>query len=124
MRPHRPAYCYIPHFNLSLHQIGHLSVFRPDEIRHGLRLALEVVGTVTGVVNVVCTVTVAVLVVRFGWADVVKFVDAAALWATLDRPVAGSGEPDDVVGVRRAASAANVLLVTERTHDNRVVEGT
>ena len=81
-------------------------------------------GTVAGVVNVVCTVTVAVLVVRFGRANVVKLVDAAALWAALDRPVAGGGEPDDVVRVRRAASAANVLLVTERTHDNRVVEGT
>lgn len=99
-----------------------LSVLRPDEIGHRLRLALVVMRAVARVVNVVRAVAVAVLVVGLRRANVLQLVDRAALGAALNRAVAGGGEPDDVVGVGRAAGATDVLLVTEALDDDRVVE--
>ena len=68
-------------------------------------------GTVRALVDVVLAVAVAVAIVL--GSNVVHLVDGAALGATLDRAVAGSGEPDDNVRIGRVAGAAEVLLVTE-----------
>lgn len=100
-----------------------LSVLRTNEIGHGLGFALVVVRTVGAVVNIVAVVAVAVGVVALGRANVLHLVDGAALGAALDGAVAGSGEPDDNVGVGRVASAAEVLLVTEGFDGNGVLDG-
>ena len=72
--------------------------------------------------NVVLAVAVAVAVVALLGSNVVHLVDGTALRATLDRAVAGSGEPDNNVRVGRVAGAAKVLLVTERLDGDGVVE--
>lgn len=54
--------------------------------------------------------------------DVIHLVDATALWAALDGTIARGGQPDNIVSVDREASAAEVLLVTERLDNNGVVE--
>lgn len=66
-------------------------------------------------------VTVAVAVVR--GSDILHLVDGAALGAALDGAVARGGEPEDDVRVRRAAGAADVLLVAEGFDADGVVEG-
>lgn len=80
---------------------------------------MRAIGTV---VNVVGMVAVAVGIVALGRADVLHLVDGAALGAALDGAVAGSGEPDDDVRVGRVASAAEVLLVTERLDGDGVLK--
>ena len=63
------------------------------------------------------------VIVRLRWSDVLELVDRAALWAALDGPVAGGGEPDGDVRVCWAAGAADVLFVTEALNYDGVVEG-
>lgn len=64
---------------------------------------------------------VAVSVVGLLRTDVVHLVDGAALGAALDRAVARHGQPVDDVRVGGAASATDVLLVTEGANDNRLL---
>lgn len=66
--------------------ISNLSVLWTNKVGEGLWLTLVVVGTI---VIGMSTVSVVVSVWVFSWANVVHLVDVTALWATLDRAVAG-----------------------------------
>ena len=83
-------------------------------------LGLDKVGECLGLL-VPVMVVVAVVVTIILRADVLHLVDAAALGASLDRPLTGHAEPDDVVGVSRAAGATGILLVTSRADQNWVL---
>jgi hypothetical protein len=98
-----------------------LSVFGLDEVGHGLGLGLVVVGTVRALVDVVTVAVVVAMAIVLG-SNVVHLVNGAALGATFDGAVAGSGEPDDNVRVGRVAGAAKVLLVTEGLDNDGVVK--
>lgn len=104
---------------LQIHRWPTLSVLGLDEIRHRLRLALVVVGAVATVVNVVAMAMAMAVVLG---TDVFHLVSATTLWTALDRPVAGAGEPDDVVRVGGAARAADILLVAEAADYNWVFQ--
>lgn len=71
--------------------------------------------------TVVMTVIVGVWVV--GRADIVHLVRRAALHAARHGLLAAQSDPDDVVRVSRAASAANVLLLASGVDDDGVLEG-
>lgn len=90
-----------------------LSVFRLDEIRHGLWLLVHVL-----IVAVAVIVSMAVIL----WSNVLHLVHTAALWAALDRALAGSGEPDDNVRVDGVTGAAEVLLVAEGLDSDGILE--
>lgn len=103
---------------LCLHR---LSVLGPDEVRHGLRLAFVVVRAIAVRVNIMRAMPVPMSIVALRRANVLEFVDGAAFWAALNGSVAGGSEPDDNVGVRWAAGAADVLLVAEGLDYDRVL---
>lgn len=68
------------------------------------------------------TVAVVVSVAIILWADIFHLIVASALGAALSRAFAGSHQPDDNMRVCWATGAANVLLITERLDNNRVLE--
>jgi len=104
---------------------------------------LHEVGESLGLLVSVMVVAVVVVVLR---SDVFHLVDTAAFWASLDGALAGHlegssqswipkmavlgnsrevetyTEPDHRVRVGRVAGAASVLLVTSRSHHDRVIE--
>ena len=63
--------------------------------------------------HIMRSMPMAVRVVGLMRTDVLHLVAGTAFRAALERPVAGDGEPDDVVGVGWAAGAAEVLFVAE-----------
>ena len=77
--------------------------------------------TIPALMHIMMAVAVAVTVVL--GTDVFHFVGGAALGTALDGAVARAGEPDDVVGVRWGACAAEVLLVAEGADGYWVFEG-
>lgn len=93
---------------------GTLSVSWLDKIGHGLGLLIDVF--------IMSTVAVVVSVAIILWADIFHLIVASALGAALSRAFAGSHQPDDNMRVCRATGAANVLLITERLDNNRVLE--
>lgn len=107
--------------NKPQHNASPLSVLWPNEICQGNGLASRVVCAIAfGNMPVTVIVTVAMAII--GRADILELVYGTALWATLDGSVAGNGQPDNDVGVSRAAGAANVLLVAVRLDSDRVLE--
>ena len=90
-----------------------LPVLRLDKVGEGLGLLVAVT------VAVIVAVAVGVLL----GANVLHLIDAAALGASLDGALTGHAQPDDGVGVSRAAGAAGVLLVTGRADEDGVVQG-
>lgn len=107
---------YTPTSRLSLHYS--LPVLRSHEVGHGLWLAGKVVHAISICVVAVVVVTVTVIL----RSNVLELVYAAALWASLNWAVAGSRQPDDIVGVNRETGAAEVLLVAEGLDSDGVVE--
>lgn len=105
---------YFPVSKKDAPSCGTLSVSWLDKIGHGLGLLIDVF--------IMSTVAVVVSVAIILWADIFHLIVASALGAALSRAFAGSHQPDDNMRVCRATGAANVLLITERLDNNRVLE--
>jgi hypothetical protein len=71
--------------------------------------------------NILAVVTV--VVVALSRTNIIHLVDRTTLRAALDRTIARHGQPSNNVRVSRAASATNILLVTERANDDGFLHG-
>jgi hypothetical protein len=101
---------------LQIHGQPHLSsllreVLGLEEISHVLWLGVEVLDVVVVAVAIV------------GRAHVVHLVGRTALHAARLRLITGQGDPENVVGVCRETSAADVLLISGRVDNNGVLWG-